>query len=202
VNDKTKAEPEGMEYLQSLPRRWVTIYIPLGIFVFVLLFPFYWMVITAFKPASELALHTSNPFWVISPTLQHFKDLLFNTPFPSWMLNTLIVSVVATVLSLACGTLGAYAIERWQAAREDGTPFDLILMDMRLPDIDGWNATRQLKADDTTRQIPIIALTAHAMSGDREKALDAGCNDYDTKPIELPRLLGKIEALLGTKPPA
>ena len=74
---------------------------------------------------------------------------------------------------------------------------DLILMDMSLPGIDGWTATRQVKSDEATRSIPVIALTAHAMAGDREKALEAGCDDFDTKPVELQRLLGKIEALLG-----
>ena len=76
---------------------------------------------------------------------------------------------------------------------------DLILMDMSLPVIDGWEATRRIKANDTTRGIPVIALTAHAMSGDREKAMEVGCDDYDTKPVELPRLLGKIAALLVPK---
>jgi len=75
---------------------------------------------------------------------------------------------------------------------------DLILMDMSLPVVDGWEATRRLKADGQTRQIPIIALTAHAMPEDERKAREAGCNDYDTKPIELPRLLEKIEAMLGS----
>jgi CheY-like chemotaxis protein len=74
---------------------------------------------------------------------------------------------------------------------------DLILMDMSLPIMDGWTATREIKKNDGTRHIPVIALTAHAMASDRDKALEAGCDDYDTKPIELSRLLGKIEAMLG-----
>lgn len=73
---------------------------------------------------------------------------------------------------------------------------DLILMDMSLPVVDGWEATRRLKADARLKHIPIIALTAHAMANDRDKALEAGCDEYDTKPIELPRLLAKMEALL------
>jgi two-component system cell cycle response regulator DivK len=74
---------------------------------------------------------------------------------------------------------------------------DLVLMDMSLPVLDGWEATRQLKAGEKTRSIPVIALTAHAMAGDRAKALEAGCDDYDTKPIELPRLLEKMRRLIG-----
>src|SRR3954452_3858028 len=74
---------------------------------------------------------------------------------------------------------------------------DLILMDMSLPVVDGWEATRRLKADDATRAIPVIALTAHAMAEDKEKCLSAGCDDFDPKPVELPRLLAKVQALLG-----
>ena len=85
-----------------------------------------------------------------------------------------------------------------EVARSGG--FDLILMDMSLPEVDGWEATRQLRAVPETKNVPIIGLTAHAMAGDREKALEAGCNDYDTKPVELPRLLSKIEALIGGTP--
>ena len=90
---------------------------------------------------------------------------------------------------------GRAGVEMGRAGR-----YDLILMDMSLPEIDGWEATRQLRAAPETRAVPIIALTAHAMAGDREKALEAGCNDYDTKPIELDRLLKKMTALLGGPP--
>ena len=76
---------------------------------------------------------------------------------------------------------------------------DLVLMDMSLPVLDGWEATRQLKSDVATARIPVIALTAHAMASDRQKALETGCDDYDTKPVELPRLLGKIHELLAAR---
>jgi CheY-like chemotaxis protein len=85
------------------------------------------------------------------------------------------------------------------SAATEGKP-DLILMDMSLPMIDGWEVTRRLKAEPQTRAIPVIALTAHAMSSDREKAVAAGCDDYDTKPVELERLLAKIERLLQAAP--
>jgi CheY-like chemotaxis protein len=74
---------------------------------------------------------------------------------------------------------------------------DIILMDMGLPVIDGWEATRRVKADNATRSVPVIGLTAHAMSGDREKSIEAGCDDYATKPVEFDRLMGKIERLIG-----
>lgn len=78
--------------------------------------------------------------------------------------------------------------------------YDIVLMDMSLPVIDGWEATRQLRAAPETRGVPVIALTAHAMAGDRDRAMEAGCSDYDTKPVEIERLLVKMHALLGTAP--
>lgn len=77
---------------------------------------------------------------------------------------------------------------------------DIILMDMSLPVLDGWQATKKIKADPQTQNIPVIAMTANAMAGDREKCLQAGCDDYDTKPVEFPRLLDKIKNLIGTEP--
>jgi len=102
----------GMGYLTSLPRKVVTIYTPIVVFLIVLLFPFYWMTITAFKPNEELLSHEGNPFWVHAPTLAHFKKLLFDTAYPEWLWNTVLVSVVSTFVSLVCSVLAAYAIER------------------------------------------------------------------------------------------
>jgi multiple sugar transport system permease protein len=112
--DNGERAPSGLgaRFLDSVPRRVVTIYAPLSVFVFVLLFPFYWMAITAFKPNEELLSREGNPFWVNNPTLAHFEKLLFQTEYPAWLWNTLVVSVVATFTSLACAVLAAYAIER------------------------------------------------------------------------------------------
>jgi two-component system cell cycle response regulator DivK len=79
---------------------------------------------------------------------------------------------------------------------------DLVLMDMNMPEVDGWEATRQIKADPVIKDMPVIGLTAHAMTGDRERAMEAGCSDYHTKPVEFPRLLSQIEAILQGKPAA
>jgi multiple sugar transport system permease protein len=102
----------GMNYLVSLPRRVVAVYLPLFVFVIVLLFPFYWMTITALKPDAELLSREGNPFWVMNPTLVHIKKLLFETAYPDWLWNTIVVSVVSTFVSIFCSVLAAYAIER------------------------------------------------------------------------------------------
>jgi multiple sugar transport system permease protein len=112
MSAKDKDDSQGMNYLSSLPSRTVTLYIPLAVFVFVLLFPFYWMAITAFKPDNELLSREGNPFWVIGPTLAHFNKLLFHTSYPEWLWNTMVISVVSTFVSLLCAVLAAYAIER------------------------------------------------------------------------------------------
>jgi len=102
-----------MEYLETVSRRVVTLYVPLLVFLVILLFPFYWMTITTLKPNAELLdFRTYSPFWVVHPTLAHVKKLLFDTSYPSWLWNTVLVSVTATFLSLVASVLAAYAIER------------------------------------------------------------------------------------------
>ncbi|MDH4135038.1 MAG: carbohydrate ABC transporter permease [Gammaproteobacteria bacterium] len=112
----------GMSYLESTPRKLVMVYLPLATFLFVLLFPFYWMAITSFKPNKELLSRDGNPFWIVEPTLAHVKKLLFDTSYPEWMWNTMLVSVVSTFASLAASVLAAYAIERlrFRGARHVG----------------------------------------------------------------------------------
>ena len=112
MSDAKDDDSQGMAYLDTARSRWVTVYAPLGIFVFVLLFPFYWMVITSVKPNNELLSRDGNPFWVIKPTLEHFHKLVFKTAYPEWLWNTVFISVISTVVSLACAVLAAYAIER------------------------------------------------------------------------------------------
>ena len=106
------ADTVGMSFLDSRRRKLVTGYLPLFLFLFVLLFPFYWMGITSFKPNNELLSRDGNPFWIIAPTLAHVKKLLFDTAYPQWMWNTVLVSVVSTFISLTASVLAAYAIER------------------------------------------------------------------------------------------
>jgi multiple sugar transport system permease protein len=106
------ADMGGMGFLETPLRKALVVYLPLAVFVFVLLFPFYWMGITAFKPNNELLSREGNPFWVVAPTLAHVKKLLFDTSYPQWMWNTVLVSVVSTFFSLAASVFAAYAIER------------------------------------------------------------------------------------------
>jgi multiple sugar transport system permease protein len=110
--EQQAVDTQGMNYLVSLPQRVVRVYLPLAVFLFVLLFPFYWMTITTFKPNEELLTRAGNPFWVVNPTLDHIKKLLFDTSYPEWLWNTMLIAVVSTFLSLVCSVLAAYAIER------------------------------------------------------------------------------------------
>jgi multiple sugar transport system permease protein len=122
MRDPHSNASEGMDFLQSAPRRFVTVWLPLGIFVFVLLFPFYWMAVTSIKPDAELLSREGNPFIVVGPTLAHFHKLVFDTEYPAWLWNTVLVSVVSTFVSLAAAVLAAYAIERlrFRGARQVG----------------------------------------------------------------------------------
>jgi multiple sugar transport system permease protein len=109
---KDQSDTVGMSYLDSRSRQFFTTYLPLLAFLFVLLFPFYWMGVTTFKPDNELLSRDGNPFWIISPTLAHIEKLLFKTEYPQWMWNTVLVSVTATFFSLLASVFAAYAIER------------------------------------------------------------------------------------------
>jgi multiple sugar transport system permease protein len=113
VRARAADHSEGMDFLDTLPRRVVTTYIPLAIIVVVLLFPFYWMVLTAIKPDEQLIdMERYNPFFVVTPTLKHINKLLFESQYPRWLWNTMLVSVAATLLSLVASVLAAYAIVR------------------------------------------------------------------------------------------
>ena len=118
MTDSARAAPAltdtvGMGYLETLPRRLVTVYIPLSLFVIVLLFPFYWMGVTTFKPNDELYNFSDhNPFWIDSPTLANINKLLFETDYPQWLLNTMTIAIAATFLSIFASVLAAYAITR------------------------------------------------------------------------------------------
>ena len=107
------SKSEGMSYLESLPRRLVTVYLPLGIILLVLLFPFYWMALTSIKPDEQLIdMERVNPFWTTAPTLKHIETLLFETHYPRWLWNTMYVATAATVLSMVASIFAAYAIVR------------------------------------------------------------------------------------------
>ncbi|MBN9004321.1 MAG: carbohydrate ABC transporter permease [Rhizobiales bacterium] len=106
-------DTEGMSYLESLPRRLITLYLPLFIILIVLLFPFYWMALTSIKPDEQLIdMNTYNPFWVVHPTFKHIEKLLFETEYPRWLWNTMYVATCATILSIIASVLAAYAIVR------------------------------------------------------------------------------------------
>jgi multiple sugar transport system permease protein len=106
-------ESVGMSYLSTLPKRMVTLYLPLSMIMIVLLFPFYWMTMTAIKPKNQLLdLDTHNPFWTLSPTLEHIEELLFKTDYPLWLWNTMFIAVSATILSIVASVFAAYAITR------------------------------------------------------------------------------------------
>jgi len=128
-------DSQGMDFLQTSGRRWMTTYIPIALFLFVLLFPFYWMGVTAFTPNEELLARDGNPFWVSSPTLAHFKKLLFDTEYPAWLMNTMLVSVIATLVSLFAAVLAAYAIERLRFKGSRATGLGIFLAYLIPPSI-------------------------------------------------------------------
>ncbi len=109
---KKREEREGMDYLTSLPQRLVIVYLPVLAMLFILLFPFYWMGLTSLKPDTELIDRSLNPWWIVDPTLAHFKRLLFETDYPIWMWNTMLVAVTATCLSIVASVMAAYSIVR------------------------------------------------------------------------------------------
>ena len=119
---KDSQDNVGMSYLDSNTTKLLKTYLPLGLFLFVLLFPFYWMGITTFKPDNELLSRDGNPFWIISPTMAHIEKLLFKTEYPQWMWDTVVVSVTSTFFSLFASVLAAYAIERlrFKGAKQTG----------------------------------------------------------------------------------
>ncbi|NDD01637.1 MAG: carbohydrate ABC transporter permease [Betaproteobacteria bacterium] len=119
---KDTQDTGGMSYLDTTSTKLLKIYLPLGLFLFVLLFPFYWMGVTTFKPDNELLSRDGNPFWIISPTMAHIEKLLFRTEYPQWMWNTVVVSVTSTFFSLFASVLAAYAIERlrFKGAKQTG----------------------------------------------------------------------------------
>src|SRR2546427_5799708 len=128
-------DSRGMEYLESLPRRWVTLYLPLACFLFVLLFPFYWMAMTSFKPDAELMSREANPFWIHHPTFAHFDKLLLHTSYPELMWNPIVVSVASTFASLAASVFAAYAIERLRFRGAKGTGMAIFLAYLVPPSI-------------------------------------------------------------------